>query len=75
MIIFYDKSDGRIVGSINGRSHTKQESNMWVGKQGETDRIFYLPGMPLFEFIEKDPKFIQKYKVDITKLVVVPIAV
>ena len=30
MIIFY-QNDGKIVGSISGRMHSKEELNMWIG--------------------------------------------
>ena len=39
MILFYDKGTGKVVGSINGRAHSPEELNMWIGSRDETDRI------------------------------------
>ena len=30
MIIFYDKTTGKIIGTIQGRVHTKEHLNMWI---------------------------------------------
>lgn len=39
MIIFYNKNTGEIAGAINGRVHSPQELEMWVGSKEENDRI------------------------------------
>jgi len=41
MIIFYKKSTGEIVGTIEGRIHGVEHKNMWIGKKSETSRIIY----------------------------------
>jgi len=39
MIIFFNKKTGDIVGAIEGRIHSQEHFNMWVGGKNETDRI------------------------------------
>lgn len=39
MMIFYEKDTGRIVGTVNGRIHSPEEMNMWVGDKDKTERI------------------------------------
>ena len=39
MIIFYDKKTGKIIGTIEGRKHTEEHLNMWIGNRNETERI------------------------------------
>lgn len=39
MIIFYDKTTGDIVGTIEGRIHTPEQLNMWVGDKSKTKRL------------------------------------
>lgn len=39
MIIFYNKTTGQIIGTIEGRITTAPQLNMWVGNKEETDRI------------------------------------
>lgn len=39
MILFYDKQTGKIVGTVNGRVHSPQELEMWVGSKEENGRI------------------------------------
>lgn len=39
MIIFYNKENGEISGTIDGRVHTQEHLNMWVGNKEETERI------------------------------------
>lgn len=39
MIIFYKKQTGEIVGTIDGRIHSEEHLNMWIGDKNETDRI------------------------------------
>ena len=39
MIIFYNKNTGKIVGTIDGRVHSKEHLKMWIGKRNETSRI------------------------------------
>lgn len=38
MIIFYNKENGNIVGTIDGRVHTEEQLKMWIGGE-ENDRI------------------------------------
>lgn len=39
MILFYDKTTGKIEGTIDGRVHPKEHLNMWVGDKDQTERI------------------------------------
>jgi len=39
MILFYNKSTGKIIGTIDGRVHGKDHLGMWIGDKAETDRI------------------------------------
>jgi len=39
MIIFYQKSDGKIVGTIDGRVHGQEHANMWIGDRDKIDRL------------------------------------
>jgi len=39
MIIFYNKQTGNIIGTIDGRVHTEEQLNMWIGDKNETDRV------------------------------------
>jgi len=39
MIIFYNKTTGKIIGTIDGRIHPEAHLNMWIGDKKETDRL------------------------------------
>lgn len=39
MILFYQKSDGAIIGTIDGRIHSEDHLKMWIGDKAQTDRI------------------------------------
>lgn len=39
MILFYNKIDGSITGTIEGRIHNPIQLGMWIGKKEETQRI------------------------------------
>ena len=39
MIIFYKKTTGRIVGTIEGRLHGKEDLKMWIGSREDNDRL------------------------------------
>lgn len=39
MIIFYRKTTGEIVGTIEGRVHLEEQLGMWMGDKNEIDRI------------------------------------
>lgn len=39
MIIFYSKDNGEIVGTVDGRVHTDDHLNMWIGDRDKTERI------------------------------------
>ncbi len=39
MIIFYDKTNGNIIGTIDGRVHIEAQLNMWIGDKNKTDRL------------------------------------
>jgi hypothetical protein len=85
MIIFYNKKTGKIVGNIEGRIHTNEHLNMWIGDREETDRIVcnwvkkssdkdsvvLEPELQkeIFSELDKDPKELKKYKVVKGKLV------
>ena len=77
MIIFY-QNDGKIVGSISGRMHSKEELNMWIGdadnrlivnwvKQGDK----FIPEQQpiIFNRLENHKANLYDYKVKNNKLV------
>lgn len=80
MIVFYNKSTGNIVGTIDGRIHGQGHLNMWIGDATETDRIIcqwsevenahgiaeYTPELQpeIFEAIDRNRSELDKYKVD-----------
>ena len=39
MIIFYDKTTGKIEGTIDGRVHSEDHLKMWVGDKAKTERL------------------------------------
>jgi hypothetical protein len=39
MIIFFNKKNGNIVGTIDGRTHSEENLKMWIGDKKETGRI------------------------------------
>jgi len=39
MIIFYDKETGKIIGTIDGKIHSKDHLKMWLGDKGKIDRL------------------------------------
>lgn len=39
MIIFYRKTTGEIVGTIEGRIHLEHQLEMWMGDRNEIDRL------------------------------------
>ncbi|MCR4330016.1 MAG: hypothetical protein NUV65_05750 [Candidatus Roizmanbacteria bacterium] len=39
MIIFFNKTNGNITGTIDGRVHPEDHLKMWVGDEKENDRI------------------------------------
>jgi len=39
MIIFYEKTTGKIVGTIDGRIHSPVHLKMWIGDKKKTDRL------------------------------------
>ena len=39
MIYFYDKETGKIVGTIDGRVHSKAHLKMWIGDRDKTERV------------------------------------
>lgn len=39
MIIFYNKDTGKIEGTIDGRIHTEQHLQMWIGDMEITNRL------------------------------------
>ena len=52
MIISYHKKTGKIIGTIDGRKHSKDHLNMWIGNREETERIVVTG-----EIIKKNPYF------------------
>ena len=79
MIVFYNKKDGRIVGTIDGRIHGKEHLDMWIGSD-KNNRIVvnwkkyksgYHPSIKseeqkkVFEKLDKKPGSIYDYKVDV----------
>jgi len=79
MIIFFEKSTGKIKGTIEGRIHSDQDMNMWIGDKDKTDRIVvnwkkdksrYIPSLKdngqkkIFEEIDKDTSLVYKFKVN-----------
>lgn len=73
MIVFYDKTTGKIMGSIAGRYNTPAEMNMWVGDRESTERLIYLPADEHFEIASKDSTFNRNYIVDTIARKVMPI--
>jgi len=77
MIIFYNKTTGKIVGTIDGRIHREEHLKMWVGNKEETDRIIvnwkktgkeFEPDhkqKDLFIELDKKQSDIYKYRVDL----------
>lgn len=41
MIIFYDKTTGNITGTIDGLTHTNDQSKMWIGDKSTTKRLVF----------------------------------
>lgn len=39
MIVYYHKKTGEIVGTTEGRIHTKDHLNMWIGDKKNTERV------------------------------------
>lgn len=39
MIVFYNRNTGNIIGTIDGRVHTKEQLGMWIGDKSETKRL------------------------------------
>ena len=79
MIIFYNKSDGRITGTVDGRIHGKDHMNIWVGDKDKTGRVVvnwkklksgYHPSVKeqsekkIYEKLDKDPMSVYTFKVD-----------
>lgn len=77
MIIYYNKTTGKIIGSIEGRIHTDQHLNMWVGDKETTDRIViqWIPAGDDFvpqsdqaniaRLLDASPMKVREYKVDV----------
>ena len=79
MIIFYNKKTGKIVGTIQGRIHSKAHLKMWVGDRNKTKRIIVNWFKPkeakefepdhqqkdLFIKLDKDSRKLKEYKVDL----------
>lgn len=80
MIIFYQKEDGKIVGTIEGRIHYENQLNMWVGDKNITDRIVVqwekIKGTiddfepitsqkDIFIELDKNPMGVYKYKINL----------
>lgn len=79
MIIFYNKKTGTIIGTIDGRVHSKDQiDKMWVGDKKETERIIcnwkrisktnYEPDhkqKEIFIELDKQPVSIYGYKVNL----------
>jgi len=78
MIIFYTKT-GQIIGTIEGRIHSKAHLKMWVGDKDTTERLVvnwkrkegtleYEPDhkqKEIFVKLDKNPRAISAYKVDV----------
>lgn len=39
MIVFYNTTTGKIIGTIGGRVHNKEHLKMWIGDKSDTARI------------------------------------
>jgi len=80
MIIFFNKITGLIEGTIAGRTHAKEELNMWIGDKAETDRVIieWVEGFPdhkqkdLFTKIEEKQESIFDYKINLKTLELTP---
>lgn len=64
MLLFYDKKTGLIVGTIEGRLHSKSHLEMWVGEKKDTERIIinWKPTREKIEIVES--KVFVEYKKD-----------
>lgn len=74
MIIFFNKDTGEIVGSIAGKTHSKEEAGFWVGDKETTERVLYTESAPHFKEAAKDPLFARKFKIDIVTGQLLPLA-
>jgi len=41
MIIFYNKSTGKVAGLIEGRLHSPEDNSLWIGSKEENDRLVF----------------------------------
>lgn len=76
MIIYFNKNDGHIVGTMGGRVHKQPELNMFIGSREDNDRIVcqwlqnndgvYEPNIQkdIFMALDKDINLLNKYKVN-----------
>ena len=74
MIVFYEKTTGKIIGNIEGRVHGEDHLKMWIGDPDKTSRIVcnwvkdtdgtLKPEIPLFGKVEKSGR-LSDYVVDI----------
>lgn len=63
MIIFYQKSDGKIIGTIEGYIHNEDQLKMWIGNKNETDRLI-VTWKP-YQWIDKEGNIIPKDCLDV----------
>lgn len=59
MIIFYNKTTGKIKGFLEGRIHPKEHLNMWVGDKKEVGRII-VNWKQIEESLDYEPQSTQK---------------
>jgi len=55
MIIFYEKSTGKIVGTIDGRVHGEDHLRMWVGDENNGRIVLQWKKNNLGKFEPEDP--------------------
>lgn len=87
MIIFYNKFSGHIVGTLEGRVHSKAHLNMWIGGKEDVERLWvewvkaredsdWHPDHvqdELFRMLDRDPSLIYHYKVNVETKTLEPI--
>lgn len=62
MIIFYNKTTGKINGTVNGRVHPKEHLKMWTGERDNTKRI--VVNWKPYQYFDEKGKKVDKSKLE-----------
>lgn len=66
MIIFFEKSTGKIVGTVDGRIHSEGHRKMWIGDKKKIDRL--IVDWSITKFLdEKDQEISQERAKELMK--------